>query len=469
MYRRFIFFIAAFSAVLIFSCSESGTSAQMSIKFEQDIQPALNTRCVSCHGSQQSAAGLRLDSWENIIKGSDFGEVVIPFDADNSLLYELLTKRALPGQHYSGDTLTISELQDIRSWIEEGGRNRSGRVPYEDSANRLYVCNQNSSLVSIIDTDSRVVIRTIKLADLGFSTNAKPHDVKTTASGSWFVSLIADGKILKFNSGNKLSGQADFEAAGLLAVSSDGERLYAGHTLSIPSVPQTLAALNIQDMSLEAISLPYTRPHALAAGKGNNIIYNISLVDNRLSTINTAQNATELSSVQLLGSKFRTIVQLDIAADNQRAVISSQFENKLLILDLSDLNNIPITDSVNVGQQPWHPKFSADGSKIYVGNLLSNTVSVVNAQTYQLEATIGSGDGSDGLAQPHGLVVSADGHYIYVSCRNAISPPLYTARYELTDNSNSGTMVIINTLTHQIEKVLELEGFPSGLALSEAE
>ncbi len=83
------------------------------------------------------------------------------------------------------------------------------------------------------------------------------------------------------------------------------------------------------------------------------------------------------------------------------------------------------------------------------------------------ETTIGSGDGSDGLAEPHGLVISPSGQYVYVTNRNKNIPAEYTPRYDLGDNANSGTVVVINTATNVIEKVIEVEEYPSGIAIYE--
>jgi YVTN family beta-propeller protein len=147
--------------------------------------------------------------------------------------------------------------------------------------------------------------------------------------------------------------------------------------------------------------------------------------------------------------------------------MSSQLEEQLLVFDSSDPTNVTLVDSVTVGQQPWHPKFTPDGNRVYVGNNVSHTVSVVNTVTRQELQQIGMGDGSDGLAEPHGLVISPNGSYVYVTNRNKNIPGEYTPRHDFGDNANAGTVVVINTATNEIEKVLEIEQFPSGLAIYE--
>jgi len=44
-----------------------------------DVRPILEAKCASCHGATEPAAGLRLDDWGALIRGSNFGEAVIAF------------------------------------------------------------------------------------------------------------------------------------------------------------------------------------------------------------------------------------------------------------------------------------------------------------------------------------------------------------------------------------------------------
>jgi YVTN family beta-propeller protein len=50
----------------------------------------------------------------------------------------------------------------------------------------LYVCNQNDATVSVIDTRTNSVVRTVDLQKLGFTANAKPHHVQVEPDGSFW-------------------------------------------------------------------------------------------------------------------------------------------------------------------------------------------------------------------------------------------------------------------------------------------
>lgn len=473
-----LFVMTAFWGGILIGCKKDATSITPPIDYSQiedinysaHVQPLFNRYCTSCHGTQSPAARLQLDSWDNLIRGSQYGEAVIPFDGSNSLLLELLTKRSNgphPGE--MGRSVPDSiETQFLGRWIGEGARNDASQVPYENAVNRLYVCNQDAGIISIINTDTKVVIRSVKLNEIGYSANPKPHDIVVEPGGEfWYVSLIGDGKVVKFNQDYEVIGEVDFPAAGLLAMHPTKDLLYVGHTLSLPNVPQTLGVIQRSSMTLQEISLPFSRPHALVADhSGKNIIFS-SLVQSVLATIDTDMNPAEIAELFIISGPSRTLVQMNISPNDREIYLSSQLEEQLLVVDISDPTQINLTDSVRVGQHPWHPKFTPDGSRVYVGNNLSHTVSVVNTSSRQEEMQIGSGDGSDGLAEPHGLVISPEGDYVYVTNRNKNVPTEYTPRHDLGSNANSGTVVVINTLTNSIEKVLEIEKFPSGLAIYE--
>ncbi len=461
----FHFFLLLSTSSLLLHCSEDGSTdiQDERIVFSTEIQPIFESSCISCHGSTAAENNLRLDSWQQLIRGSDYSEAVIPFDADNSLLYEMLTKLESP--HLPpADSLSQEQISRIYTWIEEGAMDDEGHVPHESVNEKLYVCNQNAGLVSVIELNTWMVIRNIIFADLGFSDNSKPHDVAVDPDGNWYVSLIGDGKVLKFDTHYNLIGSVDFPAAGILALNESNSLLYVGHTLSTPDVPQTLAAINYADMTLTQISLPYARPHGLASGPNSNFVFNLSLFDNIISVIDVANDPHEIKTSDFLEAPpDRKVVQINVAPDNNSAVLSSQFDQKLIILDITNVDSIVVADSVIVGDHPWHPKYSEDGSQIFVGNNLSNTVSVVSTSSSLQQKVYGSGDGSDGLAQPHGLVLSPGNPLIYVSNRNVNG--LYSPRYDFGDNSKTGTVVVINTQTDQIEKIIEIEAFPSGIAI----
>ncbi|GAB4121057.1 MAG: hypothetical protein Fur0040_00890 [Sideroxydans sp.] len=100
------------------------------VSFKKDVQPILNDYCVSCHqpgGKGYVKSGLDLTSYENLMKGTRFGKVVIPGDSENSTFTKLLTgtNRGLKmpmGLNASG-TLDRQYILTLRRWVKQGAKN----------------------------------------------------------------------------------------------------------------------------------------------------------------------------------------------------------------------------------------------------------------------------------------------------------------------------------------------------------
>jgi len=84
------------------------------VSFEQDVLPIFETYCTSCHGNQ---AGLSLETYEKVIKGSNHGAVIIPGDPQRSPLIRLVSSGTMP---YGGPPLSQEQIQVLVNWVGSG-------------------------------------------------------------------------------------------------------------------------------------------------------------------------------------------------------------------------------------------------------------------------------------------------------------------------------------------------------------
>jgi mono/diheme cytochrome c family protein/uncharacterized membrane protein len=92
--------------------------------YQELIQPILEQRCYSCHGSNKSKADLRLDSPEAIQKGGENGSILTAGNPQKSTLYSYLVLPEEDDMHMppSGKPqLTTEQINLIHVWIEKGG------------------------------------------------------------------------------------------------------------------------------------------------------------------------------------------------------------------------------------------------------------------------------------------------------------------------------------------------------------
>ena len=88
-------------------------------RFEQEIQPLLNERCVSCHGGDYPQSGLDLHTLASTLRGGQNGPVVLEGFSEKSILVRQLVNGVMPPQGASAP-LNDAEVELIRDWIDEG-------------------------------------------------------------------------------------------------------------------------------------------------------------------------------------------------------------------------------------------------------------------------------------------------------------------------------------------------------------
>jgi len=91
--------------------------------FTRDVLSVLNATCNSCHGVNSQQAGLRLDSYEAIMKGSEAGSVVVPGKSGESeLIGRLRGEGGAPQMPMGFRPLTEEQIAKIERWIDEGAK-----------------------------------------------------------------------------------------------------------------------------------------------------------------------------------------------------------------------------------------------------------------------------------------------------------------------------------------------------------
>jgi DNA-binding beta-propeller fold protein YncE len=443
-----------FFAVLLFigGCAQSGRTAgwpegSQNIVFSEDILPLLQDKFQPLLSDED---GLRLDSWHTLIAGSKFGEVLIPFDAERSLLIEL-------AEHHDS-ALTQEEIRLVRAWIDAGARNDDGEVPYADADQLLYVCNQGAGVISVIDMESNLVIRTVDLQDFGYSENAKPHHVAVAGDGSyWYVSLIGENTVLKLSRENDVIGRVPFEVPGMLALSPDEEYLYVGRSMSALNPPHRIGIINNESLEIEEIDVFFPRPHALSVTPDGQHVYTASLAVNQMASLDT--ETLEVDVIDITGqadAHHHMPMQFEITPDGRTMIVGGEMSGDLLFFDLTDPMNPAIVETLNLGGSPWNPAITPDGRFAYVPLKRADSVAIVDI-IEQTESAIVTGHG---LSEPDGSAVRPDGRYVYVTNSNLDGS--YTPRHHSRDE-RAGTVVVIDTSSNEIVKVLEVESNPTGI------
>lgn len=111
-------------ALITVGCDKLG-----SVSYSKDVRPIIDEYCMDCHkigGKGEKKSGFSMESYDDFMKGTKFGPMVIPGDLMSSNLIVLVEGRADPkldmprGDH---GPLTEKEIGVIRKWVEQGAKN----------------------------------------------------------------------------------------------------------------------------------------------------------------------------------------------------------------------------------------------------------------------------------------------------------------------------------------------------------
>jgi len=126
--HKFLYFLAI--AVFSAGCSQD-------VSYKNDVDPILQANCLSCHDGQGEgieASGFSVKSYDDLMKGTKFGQVVVPGDSLSSSLYRLVDHQAdpkiqMPPHHdeavAAGKMASLSgeQINTIKAWIDQGAKN----------------------------------------------------------------------------------------------------------------------------------------------------------------------------------------------------------------------------------------------------------------------------------------------------------------------------------------------------------
>ncbi len=106
-----------------------GCSSEPNVSFSQEVKPILDKNCLACHqqgGTGFEASGLSMVGYDELMKGTNAGQMVIPGDVEGSNLVVLMEGRADPSismPHGNMDPVPAADIATIKRWIAQGAKN----------------------------------------------------------------------------------------------------------------------------------------------------------------------------------------------------------------------------------------------------------------------------------------------------------------------------------------------------------
>ena len=88
-------------------------------RFEHEIRPILQERCVDCHGEETREADLDLRNLGSLLRGSRRGPVIVEGFSDKSVLIRKVSSMTMPPPDM-GEPLSPEQITKITRWIDQG-------------------------------------------------------------------------------------------------------------------------------------------------------------------------------------------------------------------------------------------------------------------------------------------------------------------------------------------------------------
>lgn len=483
--RRFYFLLGCIaSSVALFTCKKD--KAPLGNGYPEEISKILVNKCATpgCHTSQSkdAAAGLNLETWDDLFKGDRNGAVCIPFSHKYSTLF--MFTNTYPDLGVADDAnmpfnkppLSRQEVQTLMNWIDNGAPSATGKIMWADNPNRkkVYVTNQGCDVVTVFDAASQLQMGYIDVGNISGGSPESPHMIKISPDGKhWYVSFTNGTVLQKYRvEDDSYLGQIALPSGSwnTFAFTADSKKCFVVDWSS-PGGKVVYADLNSGNTFTYGGSGLFDWVHGSMVN--GNYLYVTANKANFLHKVDITDplNPDFLPEVILDGNPKGTTNlgphDFAVRPDGAYYFVTCETSNDVRVLDA-------ITDEVvNViptGTQPVELAVSKTKPYLFV-TCMSDTsgpetnrgsVTIINYNTFQKIANL-----KINMAEPHGIGVDDANGLVYVANRNDLSKVLPHHSSSCGNKTNGFISFIdLNTLKVIPDKRIEVSVDPYSIAVT---
>jgi YVTN family beta-propeller protein len=447
-----------------------------SIVYSKHIEPIFKKSCggSGCHLNGENAAELSLDTWDEVMKGTEDAVVVVPYSPQHSDLFShvntdttlgsIMTPH-MPGDH---DTLPREQMLTIRRWIAEGAKNDAGEVALAGlDRPRIFVTAQAEDKITAIDLQTERTMRYITVGSRPDESTPleAPHNLALSPDGRYlYVNLIAAGMIEKYDahSFQKLGQAAVGLSPAQIVVTRDGSTLYVSN-FDISLKQRFINRVDAASFTVtDTIDQPGQAPHGLTLSKDEHFLYTMNARTDDISEIDLTSPDFEVTnripivpgSPKLPNDPVKyEPYQSVLSADGKLMFVSCRTSGEIRVVDLTAHR---VIDSIKVGTAPQILAITPNGEEIWVPNRGSNDVSIINVATRKVVYTI-----PNFVQGPHAIDFTADGKTAYLSCENTTG----SAHHPTVGSRIPGKFYVIDVAARTGRNVFDIGSFAAGIAV----
>jgi DNA-binding beta-propeller fold protein YncE len=431
----------------------------------------LNGTCAAsgCHASKSNQNGLSTERYSEFLKGGNMrpyekggyygGEAIIPYNSEKSLMIQLVKGEVISKTKYNHKILTEGQISTLETWIKNGAKDYFGKPAFsQPESYRVYVCNNGSNNVSVIDGTKKVVSYLFNIYGDNPDQDNSPNWIAEYGS-YYYVTLGNAGKILKVRkSDNTIAGELSLTKPGMIVINSLGSKAYIARAYDSLSVYNSIFVVNINNMSLQKkITFPdYGLLHGLAIDNNRKFLYVTDATNNRVYIINTQTDLISDSRFTLNNNYIPLF--LKTSPEGNYLYATAFNTNELLVFNAGSrflIAKVPLLS------RPMDLAISPNGNKIYIASSEGNAIEVVTktGEYWDKTKTITHPT----ISNPFGIDITANGSFLYVTNLNYSGSFIPT--YRIKGERKTSTVTIIGTANENVEKVIETEESSLGIVV----
>jgi DNA-binding beta-propeller fold protein YncE len=434
----------AFFLLFVVTCKKD--KGIVSNGYPDDINKIVQTKCatIGCHTakSKDGAAGLAMETWEQLFAGGRSGAACVPYSHEYSLLFLYCNTDSsagavnLPTMPYNKPPLSKSEMKALTAWIDNGAPSSDGKIAFADNPDRkkFYVANQGCDVVTVFDVASLLQMRYIPVGVTQGGPAESPHMIKISPDGKyWYACFSNNGSVLqKFRtSDDSYEGKA---AIGMgywntFTISSDSKYAYAVDWESMSNnarvVPVNLTTMN----ALAPWAGIFDWPHGSSINPAGDTVYVTCNTGNFIYKIpvNDPGNLMNYSVDPSNPSPTdpAPVEPHDIAwlPDSSAYFVTCSKGNYVTLMSR---NKDQVISTIATGDYPVEMSLSNKPSTPYLFVTcmydttdpgMRGSVTVINYKNLQKIKNI-----KTNMAEPHGIAVDDASGVVYVANRNITGP-----------------------------------------------
>jgi YVTN family beta-propeller protein len=301
------------------------------------------------------------------------------------------------------------------------------------SLQRLYVVNELSDTVSVVDPTDLKIVATV-------STGVRPHNVNVDPKGRYFYVTVRFTKesddlveVFDVRTNTMVASVKTGHQPTNIVPDATGARLYvtnnASNTVSIIAVPEfsVIETLKLKGRGPEGLVMTPDGRTLLIPNRYTGDVSMMDLVHRTIDVIKLPHGAKP--------------VAMGITRDGRFAFVTDEGLNQVHKIDVDGKT---VVASLPVGQRPVQAPLHPTRSLLYIPCMASAAVYKVDVNGWKVDTVIPVGKGA------HGITYTADGRYAYVT---------------LSMEKPRGRVAVIDTETDRVTATFPVDNTPTGIAL----